>query len=98
MGPASNYSPPVSFFFYQPSSHVFFSLDHVTLLSRGSRLFAGPVDAIAPHLSKAGLAPCPGGTSLADHMLYLTCTAHETLAAAADDDNTDTSMCFDDFG
>jgi len=31
-------------------------------------------------------------------MLYLTCTAHETLAAAADDDNTDTSMCFDDFG
>jgi len=73
----------VLFSVHQPSSHVFFSLDHLTLLSHGKRLFAGSVASVAPHLAACQLPACPPDVSLADHMLYLTCTAHPALAERA---------------
>jgi ABC-type cobalamin/Fe3+-siderophores transport system ATPase subunit len=73
----------ILFSVHQPSSQVFLSLDHLTLLSHGERLFSGRVAAVAPHLTRCGLPACPPDTSLADHLLYLTCTAHAALAPLA---------------
>lgn len=73
----------ILFSVHQPSSQVFLSLDHLTLLSHGERLFSGRVAAVAPHLASCGLPACPPDTSLADHLLYLTCTAHAALAPHA---------------
>lgn len=50
------------------------------LLSCGRTLFDGPARDISTHLSACDLPPCPPDTSLADHLLYLTATAHDALA------------------
>ena len=65
---------------HQPSSEAFHTFQKVLLLSKGTSLFMGPIDALSKHLKAVGLG-CPAEYNLADHAIYLIQTeSDESLA------------------
>tara|TARA_B110001452_G_scaffold58895_1_gene45708 strand:- start:1252 stop:3063 length:1812 start_codon:yes stop_codon:yes gene_type:complete len=65
---------------HQPSSEAFHTFQKVLLLSKGTSLFMGTIDALSKHLKAVGLG-CPAEYNLADHAIYLIQTeGDESLA------------------
>jgi len=65
---------------HQPSSEAFHTFQKVLLLSKGTSLFMGTIDALSKHLKAVGLG-CPAEYNLADHAIYLIQTeSDESLA------------------
>jgi len=68
---------------HQPSSRLFATIDNLLLLAKGHVMYRGPRGELLPYLLRHGLPAPAQNISLADHMLELTFSHAEEMAAAA---------------
>jgi len=86
---AGDFGRTVIMTIHQPRSNIYAMFDYVVLLSRGTCLYSGPRDQIAPHFKLRGWE-CPYGTNIADWLIDL--TMMDEITAPRREDGTVNSL------